>query len=147
MTDTRISENSPVSVTLGATTYTGVVLVAIKIQACGGGDIVKARTVANSNTPVGVTDYPKEAVVVLTLDADVIPALITANYINMAAANTALSAFIITEKSVTGTTRTITFTATNSKIQSVSSKNASLGDQVHEITILTYGTITYSAWA
>jgi len=147
MTDTRISENSPTQVQIGATTYTGVVLIAMKIQAVGGGDIVKARTTANNTTPVGTTAYHVEAIVIVTLDADIIPALITANYINMAAAPTVLSYFIITEKGVDGKTRTITFTAANSKIQSVSSKNATLGDQIHEITILTYGTITYSAWA
>ena len=146
MVDTRISENSPVSVQLGATTYTGVVLVAIKIQAVGGGDIVKARSVANSHVPIGVTDHPKEAIVVVTLDADVLPALIAANYVNMTAANTALSALIITEKATDGKTRTVTFTAANSKVQGVSGKNATLGEQVHEVTILTYGAITYSAW-
>jgi hypothetical protein len=146
MTDTRISENSPVSVQLGSTTYTGIVLVAgPKIQAVGGGPIVKSRTVANSHVPVGTTDYPKEAVTIVTIDADVIPALLTGNYINMTAANTALSAFVITEKSVEGKTRTITFS--NSKIQSVQAKNQALGDQAHEVTILSYGAITYSAWA
>jgi hypothetical protein len=148
MTDTRVSENSPTQVQIGATTYTGVVLTAMKIQAVGGGDIVKSRTTANNTEPVGDTAYPVEAIVVVTLDADVIPALLTAGYVSMTAAPAALSAFIITELDAPKTkTRTITYTASKSKIQGVSAKHATLGDQIHEITILTRGTITYSAWA
>lgn len=148
MVDTRISKNSPTQVVLGAAgTFTGVVLIAIKIQGVDGGDMSKARTVANAITPVGHTDFPKEAIVIVTLDADVVPALITANYLNMAAGNTALSSFVITEKNTAGLTRTVTFTAANTKITGVQAKNANLGDQIHEITLKTYGTITYSAWA
>ena len=147
MVDTRISKNSPTQVQIGGTTYTGVVLIALKIQGVDGGDMSKSRTVANAITPIGHTDFPKEAIVIVTLDADIIPALITANYVNMAAGNTALSALVITEKATDGKTRTITFTAANSKITGVQAKNASLGDQIHEITIKTYGAITYSSWA
>jgi hypothetical protein len=147
MVDTRISKNSPVSVTIGATTYTGVVLVAMKIQGIDGGPMVKARSVANVHYPIGLTDFPKEIIVVVTLDADILPALITANYVNPTAANTALSAFVITEKNTAGLTRTVTFTGANSKIQGVQAKNATLGDQIHEVTILTHSVITYSGWS
>src|SRR3990172_629641 len=148
MVDALQSENSPVSVILGATTYENVVLVATKFQAVKGGDIVTARTTGNSHVPQGTTDHPKEAVVIVTLDSvDTIPNLITANYLNMGGANVALSAFVITEKKNTGTTRTIAFTAANSKVQQVSSRNEVIGAQAVEIQILTYGTVTYSSWA
>ena len=143
----RLSENSPTGITIGATTYTGVVYTALKIQACGGGDMVKNRTVANSHSPIGQTDYPKEAVLIVALDADILPALMTANYVNMAGANSALSALSITEKNASNQARTITFVAANSKIQSVSGKNTTLGDQFTELTIVTYGALTYGAWA
>lgn len=146
MVDTRLSKNSPVSVALGATTYTGVVLTAMKIQGVGGKPIVEARTVANNTEPEGVMQNPVEAIVIVTVDADVIPALLTAGYVNMSAAPVALSAFVITEKATDGKTRTITFTAAKSRIQGIQAKHATLGDQIHEITIHTYGTITYSAW-
>ena len=147
MVDMRLSKNSPVSVTIGAVTYTGVVLVAMKIQGVDGGPMVKSRTVANNHAPIGVTDFPKEMIVVVTLDADILPALIAANYVNTAAANTALSAFVITERNTAGQTRTVTFVGANSKIQSVQAKNANLGDQIHELTILTHTSISYSNWA
>lgn len=144
---TVISENSPVSVTLGATTYTQVVSTAIKYQAVGGGDAVTARTVGNSHAPVGHTDHAKEAIVTVVLDVDVMPALITANYWNPGGANAAFSAFVITEKSSAGTTRTVTFTAANSKIQNVAPRNVVEGEQHIEIVVLTFGTVTYSNWA
>lgn len=147
MTDVRLSENSPTGITIGATTYTGVVYTALKVQACGGGDMVKNRTVANSHSPIGQTDYPKEAILIVALDADILPALLTANYVNMIGANVALSALSITEKNVTNQVRTITFDAAKSKIQSVSEKNTTLSDQFTEVTIITYGAFTYGSWA
>lgn len=147
MPDITLSENSPVSVTLGSTTYTNVVSTAIKFQAVGGGEAVTARTVGNSHVPVGHTDHPKETIVTIVLDADVVPALITANYWNPSGANTALSPFVITEKNSNGATRTITFTGANSKIQNVAPRNVVEGEQHVEITVLTYGAVTYSSWA
>src|SRR3990172_13009789 len=99
MVDTLISENSPVSVQIGGTTYTNVVLVATKFQAVKGGDMVTPRTTGNSHVPQGTTDHPKEAEVIVTLDsADTIPNLVSANYLNMTGANAALSYFIVTEQ-------------------------------------------------
>lgn len=147
MPDTNLSENSPVSVTIGATTYTSVVSVALRYQRAGGGDMVTARTVANSHAPVGITDHAKECLLIITLEADVVPALITANYINMTGANAAPSALVVTEKSMAGTTRTATFTAANCRIQNVAPRNVVEGEQHVEITFLTYGAITYSAFA
>jgi hypothetical protein len=147
MPDTNLSENSPVSITIGATTYTSVVSVALRFQRAGGGEMVTSRTVANSHVPIGVTDHPKECVLVVVLDADVVPALMTSNYLNMSGANAAPSALVITEKNTAGATRTVTFTAANCKIQNVAPKNVVEGEQHVEITFLTYGSITYSAFA
>jgi hypothetical protein len=147
MTDTNLHENSPVSVTIGATTYTSIVSTAINFQGVDGGPAIKARTVGNTTAPVGWTDLHKDCEVAVVLDADVMPALITASYWNVSGSNTALSAFVITEKNMAGQTRTVTFTAANTKIKKPTPKNIFEGDQHIELLIGTYGTVTYSGWA
>jgi hypothetical protein len=65
----------------------------------------------------------------------------------MSGDNAALSAFVVTEKSTAAKTRTISFTAANSKIKSAAPKHIVEGEQQTEITVGTYGTVTYSGWA
>jgi len=123
------------------------VTIADNFQAVGGGDMVEAQTVGNNHSPVDWMNKPKECIVIATLAADVMPALLTATYVNMTGANTALSALVVTEKNTAGLTRTVTYTAANSKIKTTARKNILLGEQTIEVKIGTYGTVTYSSWA
>ncbi len=148
MSEISLSENNPVSVQLGATTYTRVVSVSGPLfQACGGGPAVTSRTVGGVHVGIGDTDHPKEIITKVLLEADCVPALITANYWNPSGANVALSNYVITDKeaALTGA-RTRTETYTNSKIQNVQASRTVLGKQTVEITIKSYG-ISYSSWA
>jgi hypothetical protein len=140
--------NSPVSVTIGSVTYTKIAAFAEDYQAAEGGDAVTPRTVANSHTPEGYTDHPKGITIIVTIDsAEVKKNLEDANFWNHNGSNAALSSFSMVEKrSIDAKTRTVTYNAGNSKIQTLALKYATPDKPLTEIKIFTYGKPAYSNW-
>jgi hypothetical protein len=143
-----LSANSPVSVTIGSVTYTVIAVFAEDYQAAEGGDAVTPRLMANSHAPEGYTDHPKGITIIVTIDsAEVKKNLEDANFWNHNGSNAALTVFSMVQKrGLDEKTRTVTYVAGNSKIQTLALKYATPDKPLTEIKIFTYGKPTYSNW-
>lgn len=143
MSEKTLSENSPVSIQVGGTTYNNLVAWKPNYQAVGGGDAVTGRTVGNNHSPIGVTHHPKECIVDVIFDSDVIPALITGGFWNPTGENTSTT-LVVTEKATDGKTRTVSYS--NVRVQQMPSSYTVRGEQHTEVIFHSYGAVTYSGW-
>ncbi len=143
------------SVTVGANSTTAVIYVAEKVATSEGGDFVKPRTVANTVAPVGVIHAHKWWEITVAIDEEDEAMLFTADlispnttYVTTLGEGVIVPSvyLVITEKNTAGTSRTITYT--NVYVKNWSNKTTNNEDhQPIEITFLSYGTRTATAWA
>jgi len=142
-------------VTIGANSSTAVMYVAEKVATSQGGDFIIPRTVANTVAPVGVIHLHKWWEITVSLDEEEETLLFTADLISP---NTTLvttlgegaivpSAYlVITQKKEDAKTRTVTYT--NAYVKNWGNKITNDEDhQPVEVTFLSYGTRTTTAWA